>query len=152
MVVSKTAQINERPPPAEGDAMTKRTKKAAPTPASDTPHLDVETQPEPGLDPGTAPVETAPKPSQPEKAEAIDTEAPLILERQKNGTLKPYLIGEVRAHAKAKIADDDDEDGRWATVTKATDAAIWEIIQGCSYRRGALTMAARFASTLKGGR
>jgi hypothetical protein len=52
---------------------------------------------------------------------------------------KVSVIKVVRAHAKAKVYDEDDDDGRWATVKTLSDEEIWRVIQGCEYDRGAIT-------------
>ena len=62
------------------------------------------------------------------------------------GTLKPTLIKAVKKYAKRKV--EEDEDLRWQPVLKLSDKAIWEVIEWCSFERGAISMMARAAKKL----
>ena len=84
----------------------------------------------------------------PAEGEAVDTEWPLIVERQKSGTQRGHLITVVRAYAKRKVEDEDDDDGRWAKVKTLSDEAIWGVIQWCDYERGAINQMSRAARML----
>ena len=81
-------------------------------------------------------------------ADDEDTEWESIVAKKQAGTLRASLIKVVRAHAKARV-DDEDDDGRWAKVKTLSDEEIWEVIQWCDYERGAINMMSRAAKTMR---